>query len=74
MPKDKIISRYNRSLDLLFDAAQLTHQTFFFDNSKEQPNLFTNFKIVNGKKDWKPLKKENAPDWFIKYYANKVKQ
>lgn len=72
VPKDKIKSRYYRSLNLLFDAAQLTHQTFFFDNSKDQPHLFTNFKILNGKKDWMPLKKEDAPDWFIKYYVNKV--
>jgi predicted ABC-type ATPase len=74
VPRDKIISRYSRSLNLLFEAAQLTHQTFFFDNSKEQPHLFTNFKLVNGKKEWKPISKKDAPDWFIKYYAQKVKR
>jgi len=72
VPKDKIKSRYYRSLNLLFDAAQLTHQTFFFDNSKDQPQLFNNFKMVNGKKVWKTIKKEDAPEWFIKYYSNKV--
>lgn len=72
VPSDKIESRYYRSLDLLYDAAQLTHQTFFWDNSEEQPRLFTNFKVVNGEKKWKKIKPSEAPDWFIKYYANKV--
>jgi predicted ABC-type ATPase len=74
VPPDKIESRYYRSLDLLFAAAQLSYQTYFFDNSKESPNLFTNFKVVDGKKEWKKIKPSEAPDWFIKYYANKVKK
>jgi predicted ABC-type ATPase len=73
VPPDKIVSRYYRSLNHLFEAAQISYQTFFFDNSKDKPNMFTNFKIVNGKKNWAKIDEKEAPDWFIKYYANKVK-
>ncbi|MBL7917607.1 MAG: zeta toxin family protein, partial [Bacteroidia bacterium] len=74
VPEEKIANRYYRSLELLFSAAQLTYQTFFFDNSKEQPELFTNFKVLKGKKNWKKIDQKDAPDWFIKYYAEKVKK
>lgn len=33
VPKDKIISRYYRSMDLMYEAAQHTYQSYFFDNS-----------------------------------------
>jgi predicted ABC-type ATPase len=75
VPIKKIEDRYYRSLNLLYDAAQLTYQTYFFDNSgkDKEPNMFTYFKIADGKKQWKKIKPEDAPDWFIEYYADKVK-
>lgn len=36
VPKDKIISRYYRSLDLLMDAVQSTNRAYIFDNSSHQ--------------------------------------
>ena len=72
VPKDKIIDRYVRSLDFLFEAAQLTYQTFFFDNSKDQPELFAQFKINKNHKAWKLDKVKEIPDWFITYYADKI--
>lgn len=73
---DKIESRYYRSLDLLYKAAQYTYQTYFFDNS-DKTELFGFFKVINDKKEWK-LKKgysiENLPNWFIEYYAKKIKR
>jgi predicted ABC-type ATPase len=71
---DKIESRYYRSLKLLFDAAQISYQTFFFDNSKDKPILFTHFKQINGIKTWEKVNEKNVPEWFIQYYANKVKR
>jgi len=52
VPPETIRSRYYRSLDLLYDAAQLSYQTFFFDNSKdgEDMKMFAHFKQVNGVK------------------------
>ena len=35
VPKDKIIKRYFRSMDLLYKASQIAYQAFYFDNSEE---------------------------------------
>lgn len=72
VPPDLIESRYKRSMDFLFDAAQITYQTYFWDNSGDQPDLFTYFKVHDGKKAWKKIDKNSAPDWFIHYDADKV--
>lgn len=68
VPPDKIVDRYYRSLGLMYKAAQLSYQAFFFDNSGELPRMFTNFRLVNGDKDWKKAKEKDIPDWFINYY------
>ncbi len=79
VPEDKIRSRYYRSLDLLYEAAQITHQSFFFDNStnvgaNEQFVPFAQFKVLDGKKVWsdESLDGEAVPEWFIEYYYNKI--
>ncbi len=69
----KIISRYGRSMNLMFAASQLAYQTYFFDNSAEQPRLFAHFKIIKGKKKWDKIKKSEVPEWFKKYYSLKIK-
>ncbi|HTJ52086.1 MAG TPA: hypothetical protein VL443_21640 [Cyclobacteriaceae bacterium] len=75
VPPDKIESRYYRSLDLMFKAAQLSYQCYFFDNSGEEPELFAHFKITStGKKKWDKIKKSEVPEWFKKYYSAKVKK
>lgn len=76
VPPDKISSRYYRSLDLLYDAAQLCYQVFFFDNSYdgEDANLFAHFKNVKGEKLWDPINEQDVPQWFLKYYSDKVKK
>lgn len=72
VPPEKIKSRYERSLDLMFDAAQLAYQTYFFDNSKEQPKLFAHFKMIKKKKKWGEILGKEVPEWFKKYYSNKI--
>lgn len=77
VPLDKIEQRYYRSLDLLFEAAQLCYQVFFIDNSKdlkegEEANWFGHFKLVGNQKKWDKLKASEAPEWFKKYYSAKV--
>ncbi len=74
VPEDKIESRYFRSLELLFDAAQVSYQTFFFDNSGSEFNLFAHFKRVKGKKKWDIVDESKVPEWFLKYYSAKVKK
>jgi predicted ABC-type ATPase len=75
VPEDKIVSRYYRSLDLLFDSCQLAYQVFFFDNSLEGRNsvMFAHFKLQKGKKKWDKINKKQVPSWFRKYYSDKVK-
>ncbi|WP_172623203.1 zeta toxin family protein [Flavisolibacter ginsenosidimutans] len=75
VPEDKIVSRYYRSLDLLFDACQLAYQVFFFDNSVDGENsvMFAHFKSGGGKKKWDRIQKSGVPEWFKKYYSDKVR-
>ncbi len=77
VPTDKIRSRYDRSLSLLYEAAQMAYQVFFFDNSGEEQDasLFAHFKRARGKKKWdKNLIDKEIPEWFITYYSNKIKK
>ena len=73
VPPDKIESRYYRSLDLLFEAAQIAYQVFFWDNSGAQPVMFAHFKMEGEKKKWDPIDLKKVPRWFIRYYADKIK-
>ena len=73
---NKITQRYYRSLDLLFDAAQLSYQAYFFDNStdgKEPAKWFAHFKLIKGKKKWDDINPKDVPEWFKTYYSAKVK-
>ncbi len=62
VPEDKIISRYYRSLELLFQAVKFTNRTYVFDNS-----LFEHLyiaEITNGQE--LEMKTNEMPDWFKK--------
>lgn len=72
VPPDKIESRYYRSLNLLYEAAQIAYQVYFFDNSNKEPELVQHFKIFKGKKSWDDLPVSGLPQWFIKYYSEKI--
>src|SRR5690606_36638714 len=54
VPEDKIESRYYRSLSLLYTAAQIAYQAYFFDNSMhgEPYRLIAHFKVADGQKVW----------------------
>jgi predicted ABC-type ATPase len=74
--EDKIVSRYYRSMELMYEAAQHTYQSYFFDNSTDGTvhSMFAHFKTnTNGKKEWDEMDKNNIPNWFIKYYSSKIK-
>jgi predicted ABC-type ATPase len=68
VPEDKIISRYYRSLDHLFDAIQLTERAYLFDNSGETRVWVA--EVTGGKKI--ELKTKDVPNWFIRYVENKI--
>lgn len=75
--EDKIRSRYYRSMNLMFDAAQYCYQTYFFDNSvdgKDQ-TMFAHFKLNSeGEKVWDKFDEKSYPEWFKKYYSAKIKK
>lgn len=75
VPPAKIEERYHKSLDLLYEAAQLAYQTFFFDNSTDgaEYTLFASFKQEKGKKTWDIPDESKVPEWFRFYYSDKVK-
>ncbi|MBZ4188960.1 zeta toxin family protein [Niabella beijingensis] len=74
VPEEKIISRYFRSMELLYDASQIAYQAYFFDNSQEEgeSKMFAHFKKTNNKKIWDKANKANIPEWFKKYYSSKI--
>jgi len=74
VPPDKIEHRYYRSLDLLFESAQLCYQAYFIDNSKDgvEASWFAHFKLVAEKKKWDDIKPADVPEWFKKHYSSKV--
>ena len=75
VPEGKIVSRYYRSLNLLYEACQLAYQVFFFDNSLEgeESIMFAHFKMQRSKKKWDKINKKEVPGWFRKYYSEKIK-
>jgi predicted ABC-type ATPase len=68
VPEEKIISRYYRSLDHLFEAIQLTERAYLFDNSGETRTWVA--EVTGGRKI--ELKTDNVPNWFISYVENKI--
>ncbi len=75
VPTEKIVSRYYRSLDLLYEVAEWAYQAYFFDNSESGPNHepFAHFKVSGGKKNWDSFEGKSIPFWFDKYYLQKMK-
>lgn len=75
VPADKIRSRYYRSLELLYDAAEIACQCFFFDNSKHDApfRLINHFKRNGVEKVWDTENGDGFTEWFKKYYWNKQK-
>jgi len=73
--EEKIYSRYFRSMDLMFEAAQISYQAYFFDNSVDGNNhtMFAHFKVnAEGDKIWDDFDEKAYPIWFKKYYSAKI--
>lgn len=60
VPEDKIISRYERSLDLLVEAIRHTNRAYIFDNSKHKHIWLA--EITDGKR--LEMKTDRMPAWF----------
>ena len=68
VPKDKIIARYYRSLDLLLPAIKHTDRAYVFDNSTTQLSWLA--EITDGQS--LEIKSEYIPTWFNKYVLDKI--
>lgn len=60
VPEDKIITRYQRSLDLLMQAVRSTHRAYIFDNSTHEHIWLA--EITNGQS--LEMKTDQMPGWF----------
>lgn len=74
VPADRIWARYKRSMELLYDAAEIAYQAFFFDNSiNDVPyKLVGHFKKSGDHKQWDDIDQEEISLWFKKYYLAKT--
>lgn len=66
--KDKIISRYHRSLDLLVEAVRATHRAYIFDNSTHEHVWVA--EITDGRV--LEMKTDSMPTWFKKFLWDKL--
>jgi len=60
VPKDKIVARYTRSLDLLFDAVTHSDRAYIFDNSGHSKDWIA--EVSNGEEI--EMKTDQMPAWF----------
>lgn len=72
VPEAKIMDRYYRSLDLLYDAIRYSHRAYIFDNSGRTgpENRTWLAEITDGNS--LELKTNRIPAWFEKYVLNKA--
>ena len=64
VPKEKIVQRYYRSLDLLIDAIRHSNRSFVFDNSGHNQKRTWLAEITDGVT--LEIKVDQLPAWFIK--------
>jgi predicted ABC-type ATPase len=70
VPKQKIYERYERSLNLLFNALQIVDRAYILDNSKKRSSVL--FEKKNDGKGY--LQVENYPQWFDKSVIQKIRK
>jgi predicted ABC-type ATPase len=68
VPKDKIESRYYRSLDWLLDAVKLTNRAYIFDNSGEESVFIA--EITDGSDI--EIHQEDVPAWFENFVLDRI--
>ena len=66
VPKEKIVSRYYRSLELLSEVVKYSNRAYIFDNSSQERLWVA--QIDDGKKF--EFKSEIIPQWVNKYLLN----
>jgi len=62
VPHNKIIERYDRTMNNLYEAVKLSYRAYIFDNSGK-----TTIKIAEKDKDGTLYLEESVPEWLLKY-------
>jgi predicted ABC-type ATPase len=72
VPEDKVRSRYDRSMDFMFEASLVADKSYFFDNSsaKKDPKVIAQVE-KSGLLPSVQIYGER-PNWFIKYFSIKL--
>ena len=70
VPDDKIIDRYYKSLELLFDAVKLSDRAYLFDTSGDYSKFIA--EITKGKKVVMSENYMAVPGWFVQYLYDKI--
>lgn len=69
VPADKIVERYERTMNLLLDVIRLSDRAFLFDNSYSEPKLFATVEaneiLIEDSVDF-------VPGWFQLYVLDKL--
>lgn len=75
VPAEKIASRYYRSLDLLYDAMEVSYHAYVFDNSVdgEPYRLLYEQKVTGKSVSVVEYDKKDWPEWFKEYFIFKKK-
>jgi predicted ABC-type ATPase len=68
VPEQKIVERYDRSLDLLAQALKTVDRAYILDNSKRRSSVL--FEKKNDGKGY--LQVENYPRWFERSVLEKI--
>lgn len=68
VPREKVISRYSRSLALLPAAIEASDRAYIFDNSGEEAVLLA--EVTSG--THLVFHQEDMPEWFMQAYADDV--
>ena len=67
VPKEKIVNRYYKSLDNLYEAVKIANRSFIFDNSGDERIFLAEINEGNVE-----LKTDEVPLWFEKYFIKKI--
>ena len=67
VPKDKIVSRYYRSLSLLAEAVKNSDRAYIFDNSGQDRLWIAQ---INNAKEFE-FKSDSAPEWVDRYLLSR---
>ena len=68
VPANKLLSRYDRSLDLLYDAIKMSDRAFLIDNSTKTQEVVAEYERETNSLR---LYSDDCPEWVARYFFDK---